>query len=111
LPSIVAQALRFLYPCCVQVSLSLPMMPLAAVSGKSRLCVLESVLEPITGVMCQRRFSLLGRGDYSYNVELYASAAMLRFRKKNRFCLKSEISFEVSFGDSPLVTAIHETDV
>jgi hypothetical protein len=28
----------------------------------------------VAGVVCRRRFSSLGRGDYSYDVELYASA-------------------------------------
>jgi hypothetical protein len=37
--------------------------------------------------------SPLGRDDYSYDVELYASAKMLRFRKNIRFRLNSEISF------------------
>jgi hypothetical protein len=32
--------------------------------------------ESVTGVVCQRRFSSLGRGDYSYDVELYASTKM-----------------------------------
>jgi hypothetical protein len=32
--------------------------------------------ESIAGVVCRRRFSSLGRGDYSYDVELYASAKM-----------------------------------
>jgi hypothetical protein len=32
--------------------------------------------ESVTGVVCQIRFSSLGRGDYSYDVELYASAKM-----------------------------------
>jgi hypothetical protein len=69
--------------------------------------VLESMLDPVAGVVCRRRFSPLGRGDYSYDVELYASAKMLRFHKNIRFCLNSEISFEAS----PLVTLIHETNV
>jgi hypothetical protein len=55
-------------------------MLLAAIGGKSRLYVLESMLEPVIGVVCRRRFSPLERGDYSYDVELYASANMLRFR-------------------------------
>jgi hypothetical protein len=59
----------------------------------------------------QRRFSPLERGDYSYDVELYASAKMLRFHKNDRFRLNSEISFEVSFGASPLVTLIHESNI
>jgi hypothetical protein len=90
---------------CGGFSLSLPEMPLAAVSGKSRLCVLESVLEPIIGVVCRRRFSPLGRGDYSHDIELYAFAKMLRFRKNVRFRLNSEISLEVSFGASYLVNS------
>jgi hypothetical protein len=73
--------------------------------------VLDSVLEPITGVECRRRCSPLGRGEYSYDVELYASTKMLRFHKNVHFRLNSEISFEVSFGDSPLVTLIHETNM
>jgi hypothetical protein len=47
--------------------------------------VLESMLEPITGVLCRRRFSPLGQGDYSYDVELYASTKMLCFCKNVRF--------------------------
>jgi hypothetical protein len=35
--------------------------------------------ESIAGVVCRRRFSSLGRGDYSYDVELYASAKMFTF--------------------------------
>jgi hypothetical protein len=31
----------------------------------------------VAGVVCRRRFSSLGRGDYSYDVELYASAKCL----------------------------------
>jgi hypothetical protein len=31
-------------------------------------------VESVAGVVCRRRFSSLGRADYSYNVELYASA-------------------------------------
>jgi hypothetical protein len=73
--------------------------------------VLESMLEPIAGVVCRRRFSPLGQGDYAYDIELYASAKMLRFCKNGRFRLNSSISFEVSFGASPLVTLIHETNV
>jgi hypothetical protein len=80
------------------LSLSLLVMPLAAVSETSSLCVLESKLELITGVVCRRMFSPLGRGDYSYDVKLYASTKMLRFHKNVRFHLNSEISFEVSFG-------------
>jgi hypothetical protein len=64
----------FVLVLCAGFSLSLPTMPLVAVSGKSSLWVLESMLEPIIGVVCQRRFLPLGRGDYSYDVELYASA-------------------------------------
>jgi hypothetical protein len=30
--------------------------------------------ESVAGVVCRRRFLSLGRGDYSYDVELYASA-------------------------------------
>jgi hypothetical protein len=63
--------------------------------------VLKFVLEPVAGLECRRRFSHLGRGDYSYDDELYA------FAKNIRFCLNSEISFEVSFGASPLVTLVH----
>jgi hypothetical protein len=37
------------------------------------------VLEPIAGVECRRRFSSIGRGEYSYDVELYASAKMFAF--------------------------------
>jgi hypothetical protein len=37
-------------------------MPLATVHGKSRLWVVESVLETITCVECQKRLSPLGRG-------------------------------------------------
>jgi hypothetical protein len=86
-------------------------MLLEAVSGKFRLSVLESMLESIICVVYRRRFSSLGQGDYSYDVELYASAKMLCFRKNVGFRLNSEISFEVSFGASPLVTLIHETNV
>jgi hypothetical protein len=92
---------------CRSLSLSLLAKPLAAVSGKSRLWLLE----PIVGVECQRRFSPLGQGEYSYDVELYAFAKMLRFRKNVHFRLNSEISFEVSFGASSLVTIIHETNM
>jgi hypothetical protein len=95
----------------LSLSLSLPVKPLVAVSGKSKLRVLDSVLEPVAGVEWQRRFSLLGQGKYSYDVELYASAKILHFCKNVRFRLNSEISFEVSFGDSPLVTLIHETNM
>jgi hypothetical protein len=56
-------------------------------------------------VVCRRRFSPLGRGDYSYDVELYASVEILRFRKNVRFHLNSKISFEVSFGASSLVNS------
>jgi hypothetical protein len=73
--------------------------------------VLESELEPIAGVVCQRRFLPLGRGDYSFDVELYTSTKMLRFCKNVYFRLNSEISFEVPFGASPLVTLIHKTNV
>jgi hypothetical protein len=38
--------------------------------------VLESVLEPIVGVECRRRFSPLGRSEYACDVELYVSAKM-----------------------------------
>jgi hypothetical protein len=38
--------------------------------------VLESMVELIAGVECQRRFSPRGRVEYSYDVELYASAKM-----------------------------------
>jgi hypothetical protein len=38
--------------------------------------MLESVLEPVADVVCRRRFSPLGRGDYSYDVELYTSSKM-----------------------------------
>jgi hypothetical protein len=69
---------RFLYPYCAQVSLSLSLslsaLPLTAISEKSRLRELDSMLEPVTGVGHRRSFSLLGRGEYSYDVELYASA-------------------------------------
>jgi hypothetical protein len=34
------------------------------------------VLELVTGVELQRRFSPLGRGDYSFDDELYTSAKM-----------------------------------
>ncbi len=67
--------------------------------------MLDSVLEPVTGVVCQRRLSPLQRGDYSYDVELYASAKMLHFRENVRFRLKSVRSFEVSFGASSLVNS------
>jgi hypothetical protein len=77
--SVVTQALCFLYQCCVHVSLSLLAMPLAAISGKSRFWVLESVLEHVFGIECRRRFSPLGQGDYSYDIELYASAKMFAF--------------------------------
>jgi hypothetical protein len=30
----------------------------------------------VAGVVCQRRFSSLGRGDYFYHFELYASVKM-----------------------------------
>jgi hypothetical protein len=96
---------------CAGFSLSLLAKPLAAVSGKSRLWLLDSMLEPITGVECQRRFSPLGQGEYSYDVELYAFAKMLCFRKNVHFRLNSEISFEVSFGASSLLTIIHETNM
>jgi hypothetical protein len=66
---------------CVQVFLSLLVKPLMAVSGKSRLWVLYSMLEPITGVECRRRFSPLGQGEYSYYIEIYASAKMLLLLK------------------------------
>jgi hypothetical protein len=46
------------------------------VSGKSRLWVLDSMLEPIAGVECRRRFSPLGQGEYSYYIKIYASAKM-----------------------------------
>jgi hypothetical protein len=77
LPSVVAQALHFLFQCCVQVFLSLS--PGVAVGGNQwEVQALSSGIraEFITGVVCQRRFSSLGRGDYSYDVELYASAKM-----------------------------------
>jgi hypothetical protein len=32
------------------------------------------VLKFVADVVCRRMFSSLGRGDYSYDVELYASA-------------------------------------
>jgi hypothetical protein len=67
--------------------------------------VLESVLELIACVVGRRRFSPLGRGDYSYHVELYASTKILHFCKNVQFCLNSEISFEVSFGASSLVNS------
>jgi hypothetical protein len=44
---------------CRFLFLSLPAMPLTAVSRKSRLWVLDSVLEPLTGLECWRRFSPL----------------------------------------------------
>jgi hypothetical protein len=40
---------------CRFLSLSLPAMPLTAVSGKSRLLVLDSVLEPIAGVVLPKK--------------------------------------------------------
>jgi hypothetical protein len=46
------------------------------------------VLEPITGVECRRRFSRLGRGEYSYDIELYTSAKM--------FASTNVLSFEAS---------------
>jgi hypothetical protein len=76
-------------------------MLLAVVSGKSSLWVLE----PVAGIVCQRRFSPLGQGGYSYDVELYASAKMLRFHKNIHFRLIPEISFEVSIGASSLVNS------
>jgi hypothetical protein len=36
--------------------------------------VLDSVLRPITGVELLKKVSPLGRGDYSFDVELNASA-------------------------------------
>jgi hypothetical protein len=63
------------------------------------------MLEPIAGVVCRRRFSLLGQDDYSYDVELSASIEMLRFCKNVHFRLNSEMSFEVSFGTSSLVNS------
>jgi hypothetical protein len=47
--------------------------------------VLESMIEPLTSVVCQRRFLPVGRGDYSYEVDYmlplkcYASAKMFAF--------------------------------
>jgi hypothetical protein len=32
--------------------------------------------ESVAGVVCRKKFSSLGRGDYSYDVELYASTKM-----------------------------------
>jgi hypothetical protein len=74
--------------------------------------VLESVLEPIAGVVYRRRFSPLGRDDYSYDVELYASVKMfasiemLRFHKNVHVRLNSIQSFKVSFGASSIVNSI-----
>jgi hypothetical protein len=46
------------------------------------------VLEPIVGVECRRRFSPLGRGEYSYDIELYAFIKM--------FASTNVLSFEAS---------------
>jgi hypothetical protein len=54
-------------------------MPLTAVSGKSRLRVLDSVLEPVAHVELSKKVFTLGRGEYSYDIELYASANVLSF--------------------------------
>jgi hypothetical protein len=87
--SVVAQVLRFFVSMLCACFLSLPALPLAAVNGKSRPRVLESVLKSVAGVVYQRMFSSLGRGDYSYDIELYS------FTKMFAFAYNSEISFEV----------------
>jgi hypothetical protein len=62
------------------------------------------MLEPIIGVECRTRFAPLGRAEYSYDVEIYASAKMFA-------SVNSIRSFEASFGASPLVTLIHEANM
>jgi hydroxyacyl-ACP dehydratase HTD2-like protein with hotdog domain len=61
------------------------------------------MVELIAGVECQRRFSPRGRVEYSYDVELYASAKMFA-------SIISVRSFEASFGASAFVTLIQETN-
>jgi hypothetical protein len=98
--SVVAQALRLLYQCvCRFLSLSSG----DAIGGRLWVVQVLSAEELVTSVVCRRRFSPLRRGDYSYDVELYVFAKMLRFHKNVQFRLNSEISFEVSFGASLLV--------
>jgi hypothetical protein len=41
--------------------------------------VLDSVLEPVAHVELSKKVFTLGRGEYSYDIELYASANVLSF--------------------------------
>jgi hypothetical protein len=62
---------------CVGFSLSLS--PSVAVGGSQwEVQALSAGIhaEAVAGVVCRRRFSYLGRGDYNFDVELYVSAKM-----------------------------------
>jgi hypothetical protein len=64
---------------CAGFSLSLSLSPGVAVGGSQwEVQTLSAGIhgESIAGVVCRRRFSSLGRGDYSYDVELYAFTKM-----------------------------------
>jgi hypothetical protein len=80
---------RFLPP------LSLPMMPMTIVSGKSRLRVLDSVLEPIAGVELSKK--------------VFTSRGMLLLLWHWVICfhLNPVPSLEASCGVLPLVTLTH----
>jgi hypothetical protein len=60
--------------------------------------VLESVLKLVTGIECQRWLPPLGQGDYSFDVELYASTKMFASANSVR-------SFEASFGASSFINS------
>jgi hypothetical protein len=92
--SVVAQALHFCISVCACFSLSLSLLakPLAAVSGKFRLWMLDSVLEPVAGVEWRRMFSPLGEVN-----TLMTSSYMLS--------LKLCLIFKVSFRASSLVNS------
>jgi hypothetical protein len=63
----------------LSLSLSLSLSPGVAVGGSQwEVQALSAGIraEAIAGVVCRRRFSYLGRGDYNFDVELYVSAKM-----------------------------------
>jgi hypothetical protein len=62
-------------------------------------------VEPIASVECRRRVSPLGRGEYAYDVELYASAKMFASAKTLIYLLMQP------FGFKPFVTLLHKTNV
>jgi hypothetical protein len=63
----------------VQVSLSLSLCVCVCVAVGDSQWEVQALsarihAESVAGVVCRRRFSSLGRGDYSYDAELYTSA-------------------------------------